>query len=211
MMPLPTSVPSAHLHFPTLDLWFSWRLMRRVWETSRAEFCLEVDKSECVLGISTGAAGSLLQLWKCNVPHAHWTYHWRSYAASDSTGWTPLTPSLPQPVKFRAEWCANNIFSSSVTLIFNSMRFEGDPFTCPCEKRRQEDLRVSDFTRLWVDFKWNHGSEGVKLEPDLACSVCLLGSPLCVGFAPPIIHKTIDQRSPAKLSSLECHQILTGH
>ena len=159
MMPLPTSVPSAHLHFRTLDLWFSWRLMRRVWETSRAEFCLDVDKSGCVLGISTGAAGSLLQLWKCNVPHAHWTYHWRSYAASDSAGWIPLTPSLPQPVKFPG-WmvhrcaCKQYIFQSC-NIYFQFCAFWGRSFYMPVWKKKTKRLKSFKFHTFmgWFQMK----------------------------------------------------------
>ena len=38
----------------------------------------------------------------------------------------------------RAEWCAdalaNSIFSGPITFILNSMRYDGDPFTCHCKK-----------------------------------------------------------------------------
>ena len=42
------------------------------------------------------------------------------------------------------------------------MRFDENPFTCRCQKRRQKGLRVSDLVLLLVIFKWHHGSKGVK-------------------------------------------------
>ena len=59
-----------------------------------------------------------------------WSYH-RWYLAS-------LTPSVPQPVKFGAEWCteapASSIFSGPISSIFSAMRFDGDPSPCQCRK-----------------------------------------------------------------------------
>ena len=51
-----------------------------------------------------------------------------------------LTPSLPQPVKFRAERCtdapANRKFSGPVTSTFNVSRFYDYPSTSQCNKRK---------------------------------------------------------------------------
>ena len=43
------------------------------------------------------------------------------------------------------------------------MRFDENPFTYQCEKRKHKGLEVSDFDLLLVVFKW-HSSEGVKFE-----------------------------------------------
>ena len=59
---------------------------------------------------------------------------------------------------------ANSIFSGPITLNFKSMHFDGDPFTCQCEKQKQKSLRVSNFALLWVVFKLRFGSEGVNIH-----------------------------------------------
>ena len=64
-----------------------------------------------------------------------------------------LTPSLPQPVNFRAERCtdapADSVFSGPITSFFNAMRFDEDPFTCHCEKEdRKKTLKGFKFCAL---------------------------------------------------------------
>ena len=63
---------------------------------------------------------------------------------------------------------ANCAFSGPITSIFNSIHFDGDPFTCQCEKEDKKAygscLRVSNFALSWVVFKWHHGSEGVNVH-----------------------------------------------
>jgi len=49
-----------------------------------------------------------------------------------------------------------------VTVIFNTMCTDENPFKRQCEKRRHEGLRISNFALLLVVFKRRDGSEGVK-------------------------------------------------
>ena len=53
------------------------------------------------------------------------------------------------------------VFRSCNTSTFNTMHLDENPLTCQCKKRRQKSLKVSNFTLLWIVFKW-HGSEVVK-------------------------------------------------
>ena len=42
-----------------------------------------------------------------------------------------------------ARTCLQTVyFLGPITLNFNSMHFDGDPFTCQCEKQKQKGLRV---------------------------------------------------------------------
>ena len=77
-----------------------------------------------------------------------------------------LTPSLPQPVKclgwrMHGRTCKQAIFWSC-NIYFRCYAFWWKSFHLPVWKIRQKGLRVSNFTLLWVVFKWHHGSEGVK-------------------------------------------------
>ena len=70
-----------------------------------------------------------------------------------------LTPSLSQPVHFRAERCmdtpANSRFSGPITSTFNAL---------PVWKIRQTGFRISDLALWWVIFKCHHGSEGINYD-----------------------------------------------
>ena len=98
-----------------------------------------------------------------------WNYLWNL---------TSLTPSLLQTVTFPG-WkmlrcaCKQYIFQSC-NICFECYAFWWKSFHTPVQKRRQKGLRVSDFALLWVVFKWNHGSEGVKLPYVCVCvRVCV--------------------------------------
>ena len=82
--------------------------------------------------------------------------------------WWTLTPSLTQPVKFpgwmmNGHTCKQYIFRS-YNICFQCCAFWWKSFHVPVRKRRPKGLRVSNFTLLWVVFKWQHGSEGVNVS-----------------------------------------------
>ena len=77
-----------------------------------------------------------------------------------------LTPSLPQPVNFPGCMmhgcaCKQNIVRSYNTY-FQCYAFWWKSFHLPVRRRRQKDLRVSNFAPLLVLFKWRRGREGVN-------------------------------------------------
>ena len=79
---------------------------------------------------------------------------------------SPLTPSLPQHVKFtawkmHARTCRQYIFRAYNTSTFNAIFFFPENlFTSRCEK--EKGLKVSNLAILLVVFKLHHGSGGVN-------------------------------------------------
>ena len=63
----------------------------------------------------------------------------------------------------RARACKQYTFRS-YNIYFQFYGFIGRSFHTPVRKRRQKDLRVSNFTLLWVDFKEKHGSQVVNVR-----------------------------------------------
>ena len=78
-----------------------------------------------------------------------------------------LTPSLPQPVKFlgrkmQGRACKQCIFRS-YNIYFQCFVFRRKSFHVPVRKRRQKQLRLSNFALLLVALKWHHGGERVNV------------------------------------------------
>ena len=78
-----------------------------------------------------------------------------------------LTPPLPQPVTIlgctmHKHVCKQYIFRFCNTSTFNAIRFDENPLTCQCKKRKQKGLKVSNIVLLLVIFKWPHSSGGVN-------------------------------------------------
>ena len=59
--------------------------------------------------------------------------------------------------------CKQCIFCSYI-IYFQCHAFWWKSFRMPVRKRRQKELKVSDFALWLVVFKWHHGSEGVNLS-----------------------------------------------
>ena len=131
--------------------------------------------------------------WSGTVSHAKLDHQ----TCSRLWNLTSLTPSLPQPVKFPG-WkmhgcaCKQYIFQS-YNIYFECYAFWWKSFHVPVWKKKK-GLRVSNFALLWVIFKWNHGSEGVKLPYVCVCVhacsqkfvLIVLCSLLCNGLCAPI-------------------------
>ena len=69
-----------------------------------------------------------------------------------------LTPPLPQPVTIlgctmHKHVCKQYIFRLCNTSTFNAIRFDENPLTCQCKKRKQKGLKVSNIVLLLVVFK----------------------------------------------------------
>ena len=79
---------------------------------------------------------------------------------------SPLTPSLPQPVKFPG-WkmhvrASKQYIFRSYKIWFQCYALWWKSFHMPVRKRRQKQLRVLNFALLLVVLKWRHGSEVVN-------------------------------------------------
>ena len=89
-------------------------------------------------------------LWLC---WSRLSSSWRWWSSFTSL---LLTLSCHSLSDFRAEWRthapANSILSGPITSVFNSIRFDGDPFTWQYQ-REDKGLRVSNFAFLLVVFK----------------------------------------------------------
>ena len=48
---------------------------------------------------------------------------------------------------------ADSIFSCPVTSVINTVRFDGDPFTCQCEKQKQKGLKGFKFRTFMGRFQ----------------------------------------------------------
>ena len=90
-----------------------------------------------------------------------------------------LTPSLPQPVKFLGRKLQRHTHKQSIfcilkTSTFNAV-FQWKSIHMPVavRKRRQKQLRVSNFAFLLVVFKWHRGSKGVKRRQNWLAAVTL--------------------------------------
>ena len=108
------------------------------------------DRSDWKLSFPSKVLSSRLQTW------LDWHQKHFNVLGEDEVY---LTPSLPQPVKFPG-WkmygraCKQYIFLSCNTSVFNAMPFDGDPFTCQCEKEdTQKRLKGFKFRTLMGRFE----------------------------------------------------------
>jgi len=77
--------------------------------------------------------------------------------------------------------CKQYIFQS-YNVYFQCCAFRWKSFHMPVRKRRQKSLRASNFTLLWVVFKWHHRSEGTKSTLFFTVLFCVACFELTLGI-----------------------------